>query len=157
MEPNTGSNLFELHIDQHVSSYLSESARWARFLAIVGFVMTGLTVLMGIFAGSLIGMMVSRMGSAGYGGATAGAGAVGGFFSFFYIAIALLYFFPCLYLFNFANKMQVAIRSNDQEQLGVSFRNLKSCFRFVGILMIIMLAFMALGIVFALIGAAFMR
>jgi uncharacterized protein DUF5362 len=153
MEPNTSSNLFELHIDQNVSAYLGESARWARFFAVVGFIFTGLVVLMGIFAGSLIGLMSSRFGG-GYG--TAGAG-VGGMVSFIYIAIGLLYFFPCLYLFNFSSKMKIALGSNDQEQLGASFRNLKSCFRFVGILTIIWLAFSALAIVFFLIGLASMR
>ena len=156
MEPNTSSNLFELHIDQNVSSYLGESARWARFLAVVGFIMTALLVLMGLFAGSVIGLMMNRFGNGG-GYGTPGAGALGGMVSFIYIAIGLLYFFPCLYLFNFASKMKIALGSNDQEQLGISLRNLKSCFRFVGILTIIWLAFSALGFLFMLIGIASMR
>jgi hypothetical protein len=51
--------------------------------------------------------------------------------------------------------MQVALRSNDQSQLNQSFRNLKACYRFMGILMIICLCIWGLGIIFAIIGAAF--
>lgn len=153
VEPNSGTDLFELRIDQQVTSYLGESARWARFIAIVGFIFSGLLILLGLFAGSVIGLMFNRFGGGG-GYGTPGAGAIGGLISFIYIAIGLLYFFPFLYLFNFASKMKIALGSNDQEQLGVSLRNLKSCFRFVGILTIIWLAFTALGFILMLIGLA---
>jgi uncharacterized membrane protein (DUF485 family) len=65
-----------------------------------------------------------------------------------------LYFFPCLFLFRFASKMKHALAANDQAQLNTSFQNLKSLFRFVGILTIIFLAFYAIAIVFGLLGAA---
>jgi hypothetical protein len=152
MEQNTESNLFELHVDHNVSGYLSETARWARFMAIMGFIGCGFMLLFSLFMGSFINAALLRMG-----GTTAGLSYMGGFISFIYIVIAIVYFFPCLYLYNFASKMQVAIRSNDQDQLSISFRNLKSCFRFIGIFTIIILAFWVLGIVLALIGVAFGR
>jgi Family of unknown function (DUF5362) len=151
MEQNTESNLFELHVDHNVSAYLAETARWAKFMAILGFVGCGFMLLFSLFIGSFLSAALLRMG----GGGTAGLGYMGGFLSFIYIVIAIVYFFPCLYLYNFASKMQVALRSNDQDQLSLSFRNLRSCYRFVGILMIIVLAFWALGAALALIGLAF--
>jgi Family of unknown function (DUF5362) len=150
MEQNTESNLFELHVDHNVSAYLSETARWAKFMAIMGFIGCGFMLLFSLFMGSFINAALLRMG-----GSAAGLGYMGGFFSFIYIVIAIVYFFPCLYLYNFASKMQVAIRSNDQDQLSISFRNLKSCFRFIGIFTIIVLALWVLGIALALIGVAF--
>ncbi|HEY4060935.1 MAG TPA: DUF5362 family protein [Puia sp.] len=153
MEPTTES-LFELHIDHNGSSFLKEAARWAKFMAIMGFIFCGLYVLIALFAGSLI----ARLGSMGGSGMPAGAGLIGGgMITVFYILIALLYFFPCLYLYNFAVKMQTALASNDQEHLNGSFKNLKSCYRFLGILMIIMLGFIVLGFLVAVIGFSAMR
>jgi hypothetical protein len=58
----------------------------------------------------------------------------------------VLNFFPCLYLYNFAARMQTALQSNDQEQLNTSFKNMRAFYRFVGVMMIIALGFFLLGI-----------
>ena len=151
METNTGTGLFELQVDHESTIYLKEAARWAKFLAIIGFICIGLFVLMALFAGSIFtSMYSSSMGVGATGGAFGGAA-----ISIVYILVALLYFFPCLYTFNFAKKMQVALASNDQAQLNQSFRNLKACYRFLGILMVIGLCFWGLGLIFVVIGAAF--
>ncbi|MES1219129.1 MAG: hypothetical protein ABUT20_26725, partial [Bacteroidota bacterium] len=65
MEQNQESSLFGLTIDQESKSHLSEAARWARFLAIVGFVICGLIVILGIFFGSIFSSMSSRYGRYG--------------------------------------------------------------------------------------------
>ena len=72
-----------------------------------------------------------------------------------YILIAILYFFPCLYLYNFSAKMQRALQANDQGSLTDSFKNLKSCFKFLGIMTIVILTFYLLAIIVAIAGAAF--
>jgi hypothetical protein len=143
----TNQNLFDLQIDHQSNSYLGEAAKWGKFLAIMGFIFCGLLIIIALFAGTMMASMMSGFG----GGSEATASAVGGgVITFVYIVFALIYFFPCLYLYNFSSKMQVALRANQQESLNTSFRNLKSCFKFMGILMIIMLAFWALGIVVAI-------
>jgi hypothetical protein len=65
--------------------------------------------------------------------------------------MALLYFFPTLYLFSFASKMQVALRNNDQISLNNSFKNLKSCLKFFGVLLVITLCIYAIALIFAVI------
>jgi hypothetical protein len=146
-QPSTG--LFDLHIDQEMSSYLKEASRWAKFLAIVGFVLCGLIVLVGFFAGTIFGYVFEKFGnqSAGYFG--------GGFFLVIYLLMALLYFFPCLYLYRFGSKAQLALKLNDANQMAISFRNLKSLFRFLGILTIIMVSLYALFFVIFMLTAAF--
>ncbi|RYG08796.1 MAG: hypothetical protein EOO07_25010 [Chitinophagaceae bacterium] len=141
------NNLFELHVDHNGSSFLREIAKWSKFLAIVGFVMMGLTLLAIIFAGST---MATLFTSSAYGGA---GETIGMIYLVVVVAILLLYFFPCLYLFKFATKMQVALRNNDQDTLNSSFENLKSCFKFVGIFTIIILSIYGLIFVFAFIAA----
>lgn len=149
MESNTATSLFELQVDHESSTFLKEAARWAKFLSILGFIFCGIFVLIGLFAGTFIATMSSSMGA---GPAVAMGGA---FYSIIYIVIALLSFFPCLYMFNFAKKMQVALASNDQTQLNQSFRNLKAYYRFAGILAIIWLSILALAFIFGIIAAAF--
>jgi len=143
----TNQNLFDLQIDHQSNSYLSEAAKWGKFLAIMGFIFCGLLVIIALFAGTMMASMMSGFGGNSSDATTSAVG--GGVITFVYIVFALIYFFPCLYLFNFASKMQVALRANQQETLNTSFSNLKSCFKFMGILMIIMLAFWALGIIIA--------
>jgi hypothetical protein len=56
----------------------------------------------------------------------------------------VLLFFPCLYLNKFSVKMKTALNSINQEDFEDSFKNLKSLFKFYGILSIILLSFYAL-------------
>ncbi|MBC7826964.1 MAG: hypothetical protein H7122_04405 [Chitinophagaceae bacterium] len=147
----TNQNLFDLQIDHQSISQLNEAAKWGKFLAIMGFIFCGLFVVIALFAGTFMASMMSGFG----GSEAAGVGAAmgGGIITFAYILIALIYFFPCLYLFNFSTKMQAALRSNQQDTLNTSFRNLKSCFKFLGILMIIGLCFWVLAIIIAVAAA----
>ncbi|MBL7698654.1 MAG: hypothetical protein JNK79_10855 [Chitinophagaceae bacterium] len=148
-QPSQSQNLFELQVDHLASSYLNDAAKWAKFLAIIGFIFCILIVLAGLFAGSMMGALYPSLGG---GAAAAGAG----FFAFFFIVLALVYFFPCLYLYRFASQVQSAIRSNEQTKLQNSLKNLRAHYRYVGILMIIMLVFYVFAFFFQILGAAYM-
>jgi hypothetical protein len=142
-------NLFDLHLDQQSVNYLSEAARWSRLLAIIGFIYCGIMAICGLFFGSIITrLMMSGMGGADV--ATSGLG--NAFWSFFVILSALILFFPAYYLFNFSSKVRRAIQNDDQAILTESFKNLKSFFKFYGILIIICLSLYALLLIFAVVG-----
>jgi hypothetical protein len=156
MEENTPSSLFELSIDHESSQYLTETARWGKFLAIVGFVTCGLLAIASFF----IGAIMSRSPFAAYSadGAAGAAGAIGGtLVTLLYLAFALLYFFPCLFLYQFSVRLKAALRDNDQVKLNQSLKSQKSLFKFVGILTIIVLAFYALALVVVVITSAFLH
>ena len=121
-------------------AYLRDAARWAKFLSVAGFIFCGLFVVVAILVMSLLSTLFNSVGASG----VAGIGAVP--IAFVYILIAILNFFPCLYLYNFAVKMQLALAGNDQEQLNTSFRNMRAFYRFVGVMMIVGLGFFLLGI-----------
>ena len=154
MESITNTSLFSLNVDPLTKAHLSETAKCARFLAIVGMVFLGLVALGSVFvliAGSMNGFQNSN-GELSY---------PSGIFSFFgvgaalfYLLLLLVWFFPLLYLLRFANKMRTALAGNDQQALNTSFQNLKACLRFVGIITLIILAFYAIAIIFGVIGAA---
>jgi hypothetical protein len=148
------SSLFSLSIDPITKAHLADAARWARFLAICGFVLLGLMLLFGIFM--MIGMSseISSSISQEYGNNSM-FGAMGmGVFVLGWIISALIIFFPLLYLLRFANRMRASLNGNDQQELNNSFQNLKAYFKYLGIITIIVLAFYAIAFVFAIIGAS---
>ncbi|MGZ3959608.1 MAG: hypothetical protein ACXVBT_17095, partial [Flavisolibacter sp.] len=57
MDQEQSTELFSLQIDSMTKTHLAETARWGRFLAIVGFIMCGLIVLGGIAFGSFFSMV----------------------------------------------------------------------------------------------------
>lgn len=136
-------------ISELSKTFILEAAKWAKFLSIVGFVMLGLGTLGGIvmIAG---GAMVSSMSP--FGGVQAAGGVA--FMGIVYLGVMLLYFFPTLYLFKFATKIKMGILNNDGVETDNGFENLKSMFKFMGILMIIVLSIYALMFVFMIIAAA---
>ncbi|WP_188928958.1 hypothetical protein [Puia dinghuensis] len=149
MEPTMQTNLFELQVDQTAMAYLRDAARWAKFLAVAGFVFCALFVVVALLVATVLAGLFTTMGTSS---AVGGLGP--GFIAVVYIGIALLNFFPNLYLYNFANRMKIALLNNDQDQLNISFKNIRALFRFVGVLMIIVLGFWVLFILVLIIGTA---
>jgi hypothetical protein len=147
MEDPVLSSPFSLHIDDGNIPYLTEAAKWAKFLSIVGFIICGLMLLVGLLFTTFSSVFTRQI--------DADLGSIGslesGFLMAWFFIIALFYFFPTLYLFNFASKMQTALKTNDQETLNNSFKNLKSCFKFFGITLIIVLCLYAVTIIFTIV------
>ena len=154
MEHQQDSSLFGMNVDQAGKSHLAEAARWAKFLSIMGFIGCGLVVLIGVFFGSFFRTFTTGLERNSPYGDMPDSGPYSAAMAFIYIIIALIYFFPCLFLFRFATKMKTALASNDQETLNVSFQNLKATFRFIGILTLIGLCFWLLAFIIGLLGAA---
>jgi hypothetical protein len=141
-------SLFSLTIDPVTKANLTETAKWARFLAIVGFVFLGIMVLSGL----LISLTLSRFETID--GGSGMMNVAGGSVAMLYIIMAAIAFFPLLYTLRFANQMRGALNSNDQALLNASFQNLKVCYRYLGIVTIISLALSALSLLFGLAGLA---
>lgn len=141
MEENT--SLFSLSIDPVSKEHLSETAKWARFLAIAGFLFLVLMIVAGLYASITISRyedMYSGSSARGMASLLSTTTAVT------YIIVALVWFFPLLFLLRFANAMKAGILTNNQERVNTAFQNLKICFRYVGIVTIIGLVLMLLGI-----------
>ena len=79
---------------------------------------------------------------------------LGGLLTFVYLLIAALYFFPCLSLFRFSTNAIEAANSKNSEHVTEALKNLKSNFKFVGIIAIIGISFYLLIFVFAIFMAA---
>jgi Family of unknown function (DUF5362) len=147
MEQSEKLNLFELQLDQPSINYLNEASRWSRFLAILGFIYIGLLLLFAIIFGSIGNSLMQGTGSESEMPKLSGA-----FICFLLILVAAVLFVPVLYLFNFSSKMRRALRSNDQMVLADALKNLKSFFKFYGILAIIVLSLYGIAILAAVVG-----
>ncbi len=117
-EINLESNNSILMNDE-IREYLLETARWGKFLAILGFI--GL-VLMVIFIAFLLGF--------------AGSGSES-IIAVVYILMTFLYYFPISYLYQFSVDITNGVNSNDQELFTSGLKNLKSLFKFQGIATIV--------------------
>ena len=148
MEQSEKLNLFELQLDQTSINYLNEASRWSRFFAILGFIYIGLLLLFGI----LFGSFGSSLMQGASGELEMPLRLSGVFISFLLILIAAILFVPVLYLFNFSSKMRRALRNNDQAILTDSLKNLKSFFKFYGILAIVVLSLYGIAIIAAVVG-----
>lgn len=137
MEETQSSSLFSLSIDPLTKAHLSETARWARFLAIVGMISLALMILFGLIYSIWISSMVDSMqNQVGFQPRAYSTGLAAGS-AFVFILMAVVGFFPLLYMLRFANQMRTALYGNDQESLNTSFQNLKRYFRYLGIITII--------------------
>ncbi len=80
------------------------------------------------------------------------AGIIGPFVGVIYIVIAVLYFFPVLFLYNFSSKSLVAVRELDTEFLTMAIDNLRKHFKFIGILTIVVLVSYAIFFIGLMVG-----
>ncbi len=135
-----------LQITDQTAGVLNQSARWAKFLSIVGFVMTGFMILASFILPELLARNTYAMPEMTV--------PVQGL-RINFIIMAVLLFIPCLFLFRFSTKMKEALADNNQYIFEESFRNLKSTFKFYGIVTIIVLSIYALALVVGMLIAMF--
>ena len=112
---------------------LISTSRWANFIAIVGFVMLGIMVVISISSFIITPIM----------------GEFQDFqsipfplylFGLIYLIYAVIGFFPYYFLYTFAKKVRKGLENNDQDTFDTGLTNLRRLALFVGVLMIIALS-----------------
>jgi hypothetical protein len=125
-------------ISERSKNFIMVIAKWSKFLAIVGFVFAGLMAVGAIF------MMGVSSSFGGFGAPEAEKGIS-------YLVMAVLYFFPCYYLIKFSSNIKTGIEHSRQNEVDNGFENLKSTFKFMGIMTIIVLSLYILIFILSLI------
>lgn len=138
------TQLTELNLNAHSRSFLKEIAGWTYFLSIIGFIFVGLFVLIAVFASSIYNNMAQFSQELPVN--------VGLFMTAVYVIVALIYFFPILFLFKFSKRLKSALKSKEDEELASALEMLKSHYKFVGVFTIIVLSLYALAIIAGLLG-----
>lgn len=144
MEEKSAFESFELNLPPVILGFLKETSSWTYFLSILGFIGIGLMILGGLFFSLAMNHIPG-------GNPYADLGIDMSYFGMIYIVMALFYFFPVLYLFNFSRKMKTALSSNNNDELTAAFSNLKSHYKFIGIFSIVIISLYVLLFVFTMV------
>jgi hypothetical protein len=148
------SVLFSLGIDDITQSHFTSIAKWNRFLAIVGIVISFLVILLLLFGSAYFSYIFSSFG--GPNQPTANAGDFFTVFIVVYIILIAVYLIPCFFRLSFSNKMLRAIANNDQQILNESLGHLKTFSKYWGIVTIIIITIYTLIFIFSIL-ASIMR
>ena len=141
--PNLGSSLFQLNLDASNSAALRSAASWAKVLAICGIIISILCFIVGI----LIQTVITTYNRQGYLGNESGSSqllANAGMAVYLILGIILL--LSSIFALNFGNKINRALRSNDQLSLSAGFAGLRNYFALWAIIMIISLLLMIISV-----------
>lgn len=128
---NLEQNTVALEVTENSKNYLKTIASWSKFFAILTFVGIGIFVFVGLImfaAGTFIESYSTEFPFPI------------GYMSWFYIILAVVAFFPARYLLLFSQKAVNAIAANNTLEMENSFKNMKSYWKFMGIVTIIYLA-----------------
>jgi len=136
-------------LDQHISNqltvegeaknYLSETAKWAKFLSIVGFVFIGLIAIM------LLGTVF--IGGDGLGGLGLSEG-----IGILPLLVLVIYFYPIFKLYKFSRHAKNSIAATSSSELTHALDNLKALYKFMGILTLIIVVLYGIFFAFMLLG-----
>jgi hypothetical protein len=144
MENEKQTENFENQLTTAAVGFLQESAKWSKFMAIIGFIGIGLMVLVSLFmAIGFSSMGASTMPELPFSMSV---------FSIIYVLFAAIYFFPVYYLYQYATKTSAALHSKNKQLLADGLENLKSHHKFLGIFTLIIISLYGFIFVFAILG-----
>jgi hypothetical protein len=140
----------QLILTEEAQYYLQKAGEWAYFLGIIGFILSGLILLIALFIGTILSAISQfQPNNSGMNPA-----AMGGMLTVVYGLIAVFYFFFSLYIYQFGNRIKKGIVFSNTEEITLALSKLKSFFKLWGISTIVIMGLYALIIVFAIIGGA---
>jgi hypothetical protein len=113
-------------------NYLLKAAKWGKFLAILGFIVSALMIMGGIMMSFVLNKVSDEMVPLNMSISPL-------FLSIFYIAFAGIYLIPVIFLNSFANNAMKAINLSSTENMTASLKNLKNLFVFVGVSTVVLL------------------
>jgi hypothetical protein len=132
--------------------HMNEIRKWTQFMSILGFVVVGLLLFVGVIfliaSVTRPSMQIDELGIT-----------LGPWMGICYLLLALVYFFPVLYLFRFSkfakqSLLQISSGQSSNELMANAISYLKKHFRYVGIFTIVLLVIYLLVIIGLLIAFA---
>lgn len=132
---NAKQTILTIGVDEMSSYYLLQTVRWTKFLAIIGFVIIGIMTLaiipMVFMSASVALASLSKI---------PGAAMPVGFAIFLLVVFLFLYIYPTLSLMRFSSHMKRAILGADQLAFSTALRHQRNLYRYLGILMIVIIS-----------------
>lgn len=123
-------------------TYLLKAARWGKFLAILGFIVSGLLIVGGIAMSFILNKVsgTDELVPINLPFSTV-------FLSIIYIIFACIYLIPVIFLNTFSNNAIKAVNISSTEKMTTSLRNLKNLFVFIGVSTIVILTLYTLALI----------
>ncbi|HET8828193.1 MAG TPA: DUF5362 family protein [Pelobium sp.] len=143
--PQETENHNSLKFESKTKDLLAEIAKWGRFVGIVGFVMCGILLIVAlaiVFMSKEIAAQLAAVGQP--------TTAINNMTGIVYAIIAVLYYFPAKYIYDFSVYMKQAVEHNDQESIDYSFDRLRAFFKFIGMVAIVAIGFYGITFLMAL-------
>lgn len=137
-QPST-EPLFELQVDYDSGNMFNESSRWAKFLAIIYFIIIGLCVLALAFSSAVIVQV--------FGTAMPELGSVGGLLIGVIIIALIILTYITILLFRFATQVKQGIYNRDQALFNDGLKNLKNYFIIYGVFTLLALVLNIVGFI----------
>lgn len=141
MEQNQNSSLFSLNLDAQNSYTLRSAASWAKVLGVVGAILGILFIILGIMVQQAVSQYGGMYRSGGF-----SASAIGSWGMAFYVLVGIVFIVTSVFAINAGNKINTALRSNDQASLSSGFANVRNYFAFWAIIIILLLLLVLLGL-----------
>lgn len=119
-----------LELNRNSLVHLYETAKWGTFLAILGFILSAIILILSLFVGAIFSLtdeLDSPFPFPTY------------LVSILYAMLGVAYFFPSYYLYQFSAKVKSAVRFRSNDNIPGAMENLKAMFKFMGIMAIIMI------------------
>lgn len=138
---NDSADFNNLCIDDESKIYLKEIAMWGKFMAILGFIKFGFLLLY-----TIVFPLVAHKIQTHFDHDLPVIG-----ITCFFLFMAVLVYFPTNFLYRFARCTKRALKQNNQDIMRHAFQSLKAYYRYVGILLIIMLCTYPIIIITAII------
>ena len=142
------TQLEQLVLNSKSKSFLREISKWTFFFSILGFISIAFLILAAILMGTVYAPMLDMVAQ------QQGVSSLGVTLMVTYLIMALLYLMPVVYLFKFSRKMKTALANKNNDILSEAFENLKSHYKFIGVLTIIMISLYVLLIGFSIVAGS---
>jgi hypothetical protein len=140
--------LQKIEIGPETLKHLNTARKWAMFLAIISFILLGLVTIIGLIAGTFLKI---------FSGGEKSLGVPDTLMYIPLIAMALIYFFPVLFLFRFSKFSHRAILNFDTKMFHKAIKNLKYYFAYIGILIIVIFSIYIVVLIVAGSSIAFLQ
>ncbi len=153
METNENLLSTDLQVDVEVQQHLAITAKWAKFLSIIGFIFSGLLFI----AGLVTIANYKKYDSNDYGYSSRSEPTNQWISIISVLILAAIWFGTSFYTFRFATKMKAALQSSDQLTFNDSMSNLAKNYKLLGVVTIIYLVLMLVAILLAIFFSSFRR
>jgi hypothetical protein len=148
MQVEASPEIRKIEIDQVTLKHLNTLRKWTMFLAVTGFIFFGLIIILGLITGTFLTAFNQSDKIQGIPDALLIAA---------FIGLALISFFPVFFLFRFSKHTATAVSTLDKKAMHYAIKNLKRCFIFIGVLLILALCVYIGSLILAGTSAAFLH